>query len=399
MKQEPEGAIVSPIQTWAGFEYVKVSDPQGDYMIRRPIRREPEPVYALCEEDDILGKANQALVNVASPLSKPLVDYPSDEENENMETDLFGGILEGADENTPPSSGTAIPNFPSRGDRRQCISDSEEQTGVMTSFRDQVTQVLTDEVFGKPSTLASTTAKSDTPSSSEFLDSRFIHKTSIPSLSHFEETSTDECRLPEGDCRWIFLGVPKTRGRSVTKCACLRYALNPIVSGTTCNCGHPAYYHSSVIETKVEQPKFVARNEIRENPTRLVPVGFLDNEDGTSPRRNRNVGHELAASALNLNAPGADNVMESPQMSTPQPTNDEKMGESAAAIATNKIGDRSKLAQYIRENDFQGLFMPSYLPLLERPSRNERRSSTTEDESETGHLFDGKFSEPAGNLF
>jgi hypothetical protein len=133
------------------------------------------------------------------------------------------------------------------------------------------------------------------------------------------------------------------------------------------------------------------------------PVVALGYEAGTSPRRfprrNRNVGHELAASALNLNAPGADNVMESPQMSTPQPTNDEKMGESAAAIATNKIGDRSKLAQYIRENDFQGLFTPSYLPLLERPSRNERRSSTTEDERETGHLFDGKFSEPAGNLF
>ena len=135
----------------------------------------------------------------------------------------------------------------------------------------------------------------------------------------------------------------------------------------------------------------------------ILPVEPLGYEFGTSPRRfprrNRNVGHELAASALNLNAPGADNVMESPQMSTPQPTNDEKMGESAAAIATNKIGDRSKLAQYIRENDFQGLFAPSYLPLLERPSRNERRSSTTEDERETGHLFDGKFSEPAGNLF
>jgi protein phosphatase-4 regulatory subunit 3 len=60
------------------------------------------------DEDDILGKASssRASVNGASPLSKPLVDYPSDEENENMETDLSAGILGGADENTPPTSAT-----------------------------------------------------------------------------------------------------------------------------------------------------------------------------------------------------------------------------------------------------------------------------------------------------
>ena len=33
------------------FEYVRVSDPQGDYMIRRPVRREPEPVYATYENE------------------------------------------------------------------------------------------------------------------------------------------------------------------------------------------------------------------------------------------------------------------------------------------------------------------------------------------------------------
>jgi protein phosphatase-4 regulatory subunit 3 len=70
------------------------------------------------DEDDILGKASRASVNGASPLSKPLVDYPSDEENENMETDLSGGILEGADENTPPSSATKdvekSPSLPSQ---------------------------------------------------------------------------------------------------------------------------------------------------------------------------------------------------------------------------------------------------------------------------------------------
>jgi protein phosphatase-4 regulatory subunit 3 len=65
------------------------------------------------DEDDILGKASRASVNGASPLSKPLVDYPSDEENENMETDLSGGILEGADENTPPSTTKDVEKSPS----------------------------------------------------------------------------------------------------------------------------------------------------------------------------------------------------------------------------------------------------------------------------------------------
>ncbi|EKD16297.1 f-box domain containing protein [Drepanopeziza brunnea f. sp. 'multigermtubi' MB_m1] len=37
------------------FEYVRVSDPQGDYMIRRPVRREPEPVYAAFQ-DDVYGR-------------------------------------------------------------------------------------------------------------------------------------------------------------------------------------------------------------------------------------------------------------------------------------------------------------------------------------------------------
>lgn len=57
------------------------------------------------DEDEAAGKASssrRSAVNGASPL-KPLVDYNSDEENENMETDLSAGIR-GADENTPLSS-------------------------------------------------------------------------------------------------------------------------------------------------------------------------------------------------------------------------------------------------------------------------------------------------------
>ncbi|CZT04636.1 related to pleiotropic drug resistance control protein PDR6 [Rhynchosporium graminicola] len=57
------------------------------------------------DEDDVAVKPGprRTAINGASPASKPLVDYNSDEENEDMETDLSAGILEGRDENTPPS--------------------------------------------------------------------------------------------------------------------------------------------------------------------------------------------------------------------------------------------------------------------------------------------------------
>jgi protein phosphatase-4 regulatory subunit 3 len=55
------------------------------------------------DEDDAIGKTSSGRrsINGSSPLSKPLVDYTSDEENDTM--DLSAGILEGVDENTPPS--------------------------------------------------------------------------------------------------------------------------------------------------------------------------------------------------------------------------------------------------------------------------------------------------------
>jgi protein phosphatase-4 regulatory subunit 3 len=54
------------------------------------------------DEDDSPNKASssRSSINGASPLSKPLVDYNSDEENENMDMEEVDG---GADENTPPT--------------------------------------------------------------------------------------------------------------------------------------------------------------------------------------------------------------------------------------------------------------------------------------------------------
>jgi hypothetical protein len=67
--------------------------------------------------------------------------------------------------------------------------------------------------------------------------------------------------------------------------------------------------------------------------------------------------------------------------------------------ATDMQDESPKLPQYVRENEFQGLFTPSYLPLLDSPSSNERRSRPIEDERDTGLLLDGECSKPTGNLF
>jgi hypothetical protein len=50
------------------FEYVRVSDPQGDYMIRRPVRREPEPIYA-AYEDKVYTR--QPVYESRAPASRP----------------------------------------------------------------------------------------------------------------------------------------------------------------------------------------------------------------------------------------------------------------------------------------------------------------------------------------
>jgi hypothetical protein len=49
------------------YEYVQVSDPQRDFMIRRPARREPEPIYATYE-DDIYTR--QPVYETRAPVSR-----------------------------------------------------------------------------------------------------------------------------------------------------------------------------------------------------------------------------------------------------------------------------------------------------------------------------------------
>jgi hypothetical protein len=67
--------------------------------------------------------------------------------------------------------------------------------------------------------------------------------------------------------------------------------------------------------------------------------------------------------------------------------------------ATDMLDDSLNPPQYVRENEFHDLFTWMYPPPLDSLSRNERRSSPTEDERETGLLLDGECSKPTGNLF
>ena len=49
----------------------------------------------------------------------------------------------------------------------------------------------------------------------------------------------DDSHLPKGDCRYILLH-PELKG---LRCACVGFALNQSIPGSTCDCGHQACYH------------------------------------------------------------------------------------------------------------------------------------------------------------
>ncbi|OWO97618.1 hypothetical protein B2J93_8599 [Marssonina coronariae] len=54
------------------YEFVRVSDPQGDYMIRRPVRREPEPVYDTYEDDIYRQPIYGSLAPPAASRTEPM---------------------------------------------------------------------------------------------------------------------------------------------------------------------------------------------------------------------------------------------------------------------------------------------------------------------------------------
>lgn len=72
-----------------------------------------------------------------------------------------------------------------------------------------------------------------------------IDSEDLPIMSMFspprrEKARADDSHLPKGDCRYILLH-PEVKG---LRCACVGFALNRSIPGSTCDCGHQACYHS-----------------------------------------------------------------------------------------------------------------------------------------------------------
>lgn len=64
--------------------------------------------------------------------------------------------------------------------------------------------------------------------------------TSAPRRENGKDAYSDDSHLPKGDCRYILLH-PEVKG---LRCACVGFALNRSIPGSTCDCGHQACYHT-----------------------------------------------------------------------------------------------------------------------------------------------------------
>lgn len=69
-----------------------------------------------------------------------------------------------------------------------------------------------------------------------------------------EKARGDASHLPRGDCRYILLH-PEVKG---LRCACVGFALNRSLPGSTCDCGHQACYH-----VREKEADSVERQELR----------------------------------------------------------------------------------------------------------------------------------------
>ncbi|ESZ93503.1 hypothetical protein SBOR_6106 [Sclerotinia borealis F-4128] len=63
--------------------------------------------------------------------------------------------------------------------------------------------------------------------------------------SHCEKAPTDDSHLPKGGCRFILL-QPESKQ---LRCACVGFASNRSIPGSSCHCGHQAVYHISTAES------------------------------------------------------------------------------------------------------------------------------------------------------
>jgi len=81
-----------------------------------------------------------------------------------------------------------------------------------------------------------------------------------------EKSRGEDSHLPKGDCRYILLH-PEVKG---LRCACVGFALNRGIPGSTCDCGHQACYHAADQEIRsIERRELEALKE---------KVAFLEGE-------------------------------------------------------------------------------------------------------------------------
>lgn len=62
---------------------------------------------------------------------------------------------------------------------------------------------------------------------------------------HCEKPPPDDSHLPKGGCRFILL-LPESKQ---LQCACVGFASNRRIPGSSCHCGHQAVYHNSEVES------------------------------------------------------------------------------------------------------------------------------------------------------
>lgn len=88
-----------------------------------------------------------------------------------------------------------------------------------------------------------------------------------PPREKAREEEADGSHLPKGDCRYILLH-PEFKG---LRCACVGFALNRAIPGSTCDCGHQACYHVPEKEaSSVERHELEAlREKIHQLETEL----------------------------------------------------------------------------------------------------------------------------------
>ncbi|KAL3424770.1 hypothetical protein PVAG01_04051 [Phlyctema vagabunda] len=80
---------------------------------------------------------------------------------------------------------------------------------------------------------------------------------SPPRREKAKESLSEDSHLPKGDCRYILLH-PEVKG---LRCACVGFALNRAIPGSTCDCGHQACYHTAAQEVSIDKQELQTLKE------------------------------------------------------------------------------------------------------------------------------------------